>query len=440
LVAVTLPYTHRYDTCFAPAVGGGLTPSEFNAAIKRTEPALDKLRAWHADGSLPLLRLPGARDDLAALRPVAERFRASFDDVVVLGTGGSSLGGQALYALADLGFGPPEGSPRLKFLDNVDPATFEALFARVDLARTGFIAISKSGSTAETLTQLIVCLDELRRRGLSLADHVAVITEPKDNLMRRMARQHGFTTLDHDPGIGGRFSALSLVGLLPATICGLDPAAVRAGAAAVLEPVLAKADAGTVAPAVGAALAVALTQHRGTAMSVLMPYVDRLDKLGQWYCQLWAESLGKDGKGLTPIRALGTVDQHSQLQLYLGGPRDKMFTLITSECAGQGRAVPPDLAADKDLAYLAGRRMGDLLDAEQRATAVTLARNGRPTRVLHLETIDERAVGALMMHFMLETIVAAHLLEVDAFDQPAVEEGKVLAREYLGVMGRKAAQ
>ena len=437
---MTVPYTHRYDTCFAPAVGGGLTPSEFNAAIRRTEPALDQIRAWHADGSLPLLRLPGARDDLIALRPVAERFRAAFDDVVVLGTGGSSLGGQALYALADLGFGPPPGSPRLRFLDNVDPATFEALFQGATLARTGFIALSKSGSTAETMTQLIGCLDELRRQGLKLAEHVAVITEPKNNVMRRMAKQHGFTTLDHDPNVGGRFSALSLVALLPATICGLDAVAVREGAASVLDPILAKAEAGTVAPAVGAALAVALNEHRGIAMSVLMPYVDRLDKLGQWYRQLWAESLGKDGKGITPIRALGTVDQHSQLQLYLGGPRDKMFTLITSECAGQGRVLPPDLAGDKDLAYLAGRRMGDLLDAEQRATAVTLARNGRPTRVLHLETVDERAVGALMMHFMLETIIAAHLLEIDAFDQPAVEEGKVLAREYLGLTGRKAAQ
>jgi glucose-6-phosphate isomerase len=360
---VAVPYTQRFDTCFAPAVGGGLTPSEYNAMLRRSEGGLQRLRAWHADGSLPLLRLPAARDDLVALRPTAERFRRDFDEVVILGTGGSSLGGQALYALSDLGFGPPPGSPRLRFLDNVDPATFEALFDRVQLSRTGFIAISKSGSTAETMTQLIVCLDALRREGLPLAQHVAVVTEPKNNAMRRMARQHGFEALDHDPNIGGRFSALSLVGLLPAMICGLDPVAVREGAAAVLDPVLRGDEAGTVAPAVGAAIAVGLNRHRGIGVSVLMPYVDRLDKLAQWYRQLWAESLGKDGKGTTPIRALGTVDQHSQLQLYLAGPRDKMFTLITSACAGQGRGPPPDLAADKELDYLRGRRMGDLLDA-----------------------------------------------------------------------------
>ena len=154
--------------------------------------------------------------------------------------------------------------------------------------------------------------------------------------------------------------------------------------------------------------------------------------------QLWAESLGKDGKGTLPVRAVGTVDQHSQLQLYLAGPADKLFTVILTEAAGTGRVVPPELAQGEALSYLAGRKMGDLLDAEQRATAETLIRHGRPTRLLRLGRVDEAAMGALMMHFFLETIITAHLWSVDPFDQPAVEEGKILARQYLGKMRKPA--
>jgi glucose-6-phosphate isomerase len=168
-----------------------------------------------------------------------------------------------------------------------------------------------------------------------------------------------------------------------------------------------------------------------------MPYIDALGPFGLWFRQLWAESLGKDGTGSTPIRAMGTVDQHSQLQLYLAGPADKFYTLILVPQAGKGARVAPDLAEDQALSYLAGRTMGDLLEAEQRATLETLAANGRPVRALVLPRLDERAMGALMMHFMLETIIAADLLGVNPFDQPAVEEGKRLAREHLSGMAGK---
>ena len=435
-----MPYDHQTATCFSETIGdGGIARSDFDPVLAHTAGALEAIRAAHGDGSLPMLRLPAARDDIDALKPVVDRFRTSFDDVVVLGTGGSSLGGQTLCALADLGFGPPPGAPRLHFMDNVDPATFAALFAALDPARTGFIAISKSGSTAETLTQFLICLDAVRAAvGADDAGrNFAVVTEPGDNPLRRIAARFAIETLDHDPLIGGRYSALSLVGLLPALIAGLDAAAVRRGAADVLDPVLAGAPPEKIEPAIGAALAVALLRMRGISLSVIMPYSDRLAHFGLWFRQLWAESLGKQGTGTTPIRALGTVDQHSQLQLYLDGPADKMFTVIVLDCAGTGALVPADLAADPALAYIAGRTMGDLLDAEQRATAETLARTGRPTRIMRLAALDERALGALMMHFMLETIIAAHLLGVDPFDQPAVEEGKVLTRDYLaGAAGR----
>jgi glucose-6-phosphate isomerase len=214
----------------------------------------------------------------------------------------------------------------------------------------------------------------------------------------------------------------------------LDVAALRAGAGEALDACLNAATPADSAPALGAAIAVGLQEQRGIATTVIMPYLDRLQHFGLWFRQLWSESLGKDGKGTTPIRAMGTVDQHSQLQLYLAGPADKMFTLVTADVAGMGESVSPDLASDPSLAYLVNKRMGDLLDAEQRATEQSLIRNGRPTRRFHIARLDEKTLGALLMHFMLETIIAADLFGVNAFDQPAVEEGKVIARQYLGEM------
>jgi glucose-6-phosphate isomerase len=319
-------------------------------------------------------------------------------------------------------------------MDNVDPATFAELLTRLDLAKTAFVPISKSGGTAETLTQLFVVLEALEAKvgKTKLADHLLTITEPRDNALRRIAQRVGGPILDHDPGVGGRFSVLSLVGLLPAMAAGLDVVAIREGAAGVLDATLAAKAAADSEPAIGAALSMALCRERGIATTVLMPYVDRLSYFGLWFRQLWAESLGKQGFGTTPIRAMGTVDQHSQLQLYLDGPSDKMFTLVIRDTAGEGAKVRREaLAGDASLDYLAGHSLGDLLLAEANATAATLAKNGRPTRIMRIGKLDERVMGALLMHFMLETIIAADLLRIDAFDQPAVEEGKVLTRQYL---------
>ncbi len=411
----------------------GLERPDYEAALARTEPALAQLREWRSAGGLPLLALPGARDDLKALAPHAALFRARFDDVVVLGTGGSSLGGRSLYALADAGWGPPQRTPRLHFMDNVDPHSFDALFGSLDPSRTGLLAISKSGGTAETMAQALACFGWLQAAGADVSVHALVIAEAADNPLRRLAARHGVTALDHDPGVGGRYSVLSLVGMLPALIAGLDAAAIRAGAAAVLDGTLAAALPVECPPAVGAAVNVALAETRNVGGTVLMPYSDRLAPFALWFRQLWAESLGKDGKGTTPINAVGTVDQHSQLQLYLAGPNDKMFTVVMTQ--GGGEAVDTAIAADPALDYLTGRSLGDLLDACQRGTADALAAAGRPVRIISVESVDERTLGALMMHFMLETIIAAHLLGIDPFDQPAVEDGKQRARRYLDGMG-----
>lgn len=427
-------YNHVIDDALESKVGKqGLPRTVLDRELAKAAKALDKFRQWKADGTLPLLSLPGTRDDLALVKPHAARF-TKFEHVIVLGTGGSSLGGQTLVALKDQGFGPLQGHPKLWFMDNVDPSTFTELAARLPLARTGLIVISKSGTTAETLTQFLTLLPEFEAKvGKDrLAEHVIAITEPSDNALGRLAGRIGCPILDHDPKVGGRFSVLSLVGLLPAMIAGLDVGAVREGAASVLDPVLEASDAGDLPPAIGAALSVGLARERGVGTTVLMPYCDRLGYFGFWYRQLWAESLGKGGNGTTPVRAMGTVDQHSQLQLYLGGPADKMFTVLILDTAGQGRKIAADaLGGDKALAYLEQQSLGDLLLAEADATAATLAKNGRPTRIMRIATLDERVMGALMMHYMLETMFAAHLLGVDAFDQPAVEEGKILTRQYL---------
>jgi glucose-6-phosphate isomerase len=433
-----MSYVHLTSSCFSDVLGThGLDRGRFDVLLEKTKPVLETLRAQYTDRTLPLLRLPELTDDLAALEPVAARYRDQFDDVVILGTGGSSLGGQTLCRLANVGFGPCEGTPKIHICDNVDPHSSSVMLEQLVLERTGFLVISKSGSTAETMMQFLVCLKAVQ--GVVGKDkasaHFTAITEPGDNLLRRIAIKYDMTILDHDPDIGGRYSALSLVGLLPVMIAGLDAKAIRDGAASVLKPVLKGEAPENIAPAVGAAISVGLATENNILSTVMMPYVDRLADFSLWFRQLWAESLGKQGKGTTPINALGTVDQHSQLQLYLDGPRDKMFTIIMLSCAAGGPSVDPALADDDALAYLSGKSVGDLMDAEQHATAETLIRNKRPTRIIQLDRLDETVMGALMMHFMLETIIAAHLFEVDPFDQPAVEEGKILTRKYLAGEG-----
>jgi glucose-6-phosphate isomerase len=416
----------------------GVAAGDLADAIGRTGAALDWLRARHADGGLPLLRLPAEGGDLAATQEAARRLTQGATDIVLLGTGGSSLGGQALAQLAGHavpGLGLLRDGPRLHFMDNLDPTTFAALLERLPLPQTRFVAISKSGGTGETLMQTIAVLDALKGAGLAprIPDLFLGLSEPirdgKPNGLRALLGAHKVAMLEHHPGIGGRFSVLTNVGLLPAAMLGLDVRAIRAGAHAALATVLDQRAASEVPAAVGAALSVALA--RGKPIAVMLAYADRLERFARWYVQLWAESLGKDRKGTTPLAALGPVDQHSQLQLFIAGPRDKLFTIVTVAAAGLGPRMSADLARLAGEPDFAGRTMGDLVAAQGRATAETLARNGCPVRTIHLERLDATSLGELLMHFMLETIIAAHLLGIDAFDQPAVEEGKVLAKRYL---------
>jgi glucose-6-phosphate isomerase len=434
-----MPLLQSIDHARAERLGAaGVAASAFADALKATGEALAGLRERHADASLPLLRLPAKSDDLAATREAARRLTGGASDIVMLGTGGSSLGGQTLAQLAGYnvpGVGLLRSGPRLHFIDNLDADTYGMLLGKLPLATTRFVAISKSGGTGETLMQTAAALAAVRDAGLAarIPELFLGLTEPaKDGRrsgLRTLFDEYGVAMLDHDPGVGGRFSVLTNVGLLPAAIMGVDIAAVRAGAAAALAPVLEQRAPAEVPAAVGAALAVALAATKPIA--VMMAYADRLERFTRWYVQLWAESLGKDGKGTTPIGALGPVDQHSQLQLYIAGPRDKLFTIVTVGAAGRGPRIAADLARLAGEPDFAGKAMGDLVAAQGRATTETLAKNGCPVRTIHLDRLDEQSLGELLMQFMLETIIAAHLLGVDPFDQPAVEEGKVLAKRYL---------
>ncbi len=276
----------------------------------------------------------------------------------------------------------------MHFIDNLDPLSFETMLAKLPLATTRFVAISKSGGTAETLMQTIAALSALKLAGLDARNAFLGISEPvkagKRNGLRDLLGKHQVTMLDHDPGVGGRFAALTNVGLLPTAALGLDIAAVRKGAAAALAPVLAKKKAAEVPAALGAALAVSLAETKGKSISVLMAYADRLERFTHWYVQLWAESLGKNGKGTTPVAALGPVDQHSQVQLFIGGPRDKLFTIVTVAGAGLGPRIDGELAKLAGEPGLGGKTIGDLVAAEARATAETLAKNGCPVRTIQL--------------------------------------------------------
>lgn len=436
-----MPIIQSIDGALESNIGRhGVADDALKAALGRAEAALEALRARHADGGLPLLRLAGKHDDLHPIKNEARRLADSATDIVLLGTGGSSLGGQTLAQLAwhgVPGVGALREPPHLHFMDNIDPLTYAALLARLPHQTTRFVAISKSGGTAETLMQTIAALSMLKSHNLGprIPDIFLGLTEPakagKRNGLRDLLSHHHVPCLDHDANVGGRFSGLTNVGLLPAAMLGLDIVAIRSGASVALGPVLANKPAGQVPAALGAALSVALAETKGKSISVLMAYADRLERFTHWYVQLWAESLGKNGKGTTPVAALGPVDQHSQVQLYLGGPRDKLFTVISTGAAGLGPRMDAQLAKLAGEPDFGGKTLGDLVAAEARATSETLAKNGCPVRTIHLETLDEASLGELLMHFMLETIIAAHLMGVDAFDQPAVEEGKVLAKKYL---------
>lgn len=436
-------YSQDVAGCFEAAIGrSGLSPDAFDRWLAKTAPLIEELKREHADSSLPLLRVPGDEADIAAAEQALRALSDGAQTLVFFGTGGSSLGGQTLAQLA--GWNIPGGAdakqrtrPRTRFYDNLDGRTLQDGLSRLDLATTRFIVTSKSGGTAETLAQAISALSAVKAAGLEAAipKMFLGVTEPsapgKANGLRTLLSKFGAPMLEHHTGVGGRFSCLTNVGLLPAIARGLDARAIRAGAASVVDNLLNATAPTQFAPAVGAATAIALSKEQGVRTLVMMPYSDRLGRMAAWFVQLWAESLGKSGEGTTPLAAVGPLDQHSQLQLYMDGPREHYLTILRVASAGVGPRLDAGLAQIAGADMLGGHTVGDIVDAQAHAVPQALARAGRPVRTFDLLKLDEFSLGALLMHFMIETILAGRLLGVDPFDQPAVELAKVLTRERL---------
>lgn len=427
-------YRQITDFCMQDAIGvHGLSPEEIQGAVTSLRLGFNRIRSREFVGANPIMDIAYRADDFDELDAIAESVLKRFNHVVVVGCGGSGLSGSALLALA------PCAAPTFDFLDNIDPDMLENIFSRIELESTFFIIVSKSGTTLETLSQTYVIIDRFKKKvgRTALPVQFIIITEPEEiedkNPLRQIAREYNIRVLDHARDIGGRFSILTNVGLLPAVIAGIDIRALRRGAINVVEELYEAQSPDNFAPALGAAIQYSFYQ-RSRNISVMFPYSQRLSGFSAWYRQCWAESLGKDGKGTTPVCAMGSTDQHSQLQLYLNGQKDKLFHIITVKRNGVGDVMEV-LNTHPELAYMQGKTLGDVMAAQQKATIETLAHNRCPARVIELDKLDEEHFGALIMHFTLEIIFMSFLFEINPFDQPAVEESKKLARQYLAAGG-----
>ncbi len=392
-------------------------------------------------GGLPFHDLP--RQDLTGIERYAADRRGSFDDLVVLGIGGSSLGLLAVNAALRTPFPRFEPTPRLTVLDNIDPVRVASLLAAVDPRRTLVNVITKSGDTAETMSCFLVLRrwleDALGAAGAR--ERLVVTTDAAKGALRKIAADEGLAAFVVPDGVGGRFSVLTPVGLLPAALLGIDIRGLLAGAAA-MDRRLASPELMENPALLGAALH-HLAWQDGRRISVMFAYADQLYLLADWYRQLWAESLGKrrrlDGTerpvGPTPVKALGVTDQHSQVQLYRDGPDDKVYTFLAVDRFSAGVPIPavPKAAGLDAVAYLGGHSLEELLAAEERATEAALFRAGRPvTRIVFPEVTPE-GVGEYVHLLEATTVAAGAMFGIDPLDQPGVEAGKQYA---YGLMGR----
>ena len=447
-MAIRLDYTNM----LGDVVQGGVPLADWEAARGSYAAARSKVAALRAKGVLGFLDLPSDRRLAESVTTYARAAAGKFDDVVVLGIGGSALGPIAIRtALLPPNWNALSKSergdrPRLHVLDNVDPRTIDALLARLDLSRSLFVVTSKSGGTAETMAQYLVVRGRLNAQlGDRAVEHLVFITDPKSGALRPLSVTEKIAALDIPPAVGGRYSVLTPVGTLPAALVGVDVTAMLEGAG----DMAGRCDSDSLESnpaAIFATLQHAADVKRGRNIHVLMPYSDPLRDMADWFVQLWAESLGKHrsagdaGFGPTPLAALGATDQHSQVQLFMEGPPDKTVTFLTVAGRKSDVSIPALHGDVKDLAYLGSHRLGELLDIEQRATAGALARRGRPNMTLQLDAVDAWHLGSLFMFLECATIHAAMLYDVDPLNQPGVELGKQFTYAMLGKPGSDDAR
>jgi glucose-6-phosphate isomerase len=423
----------------ADAIGqGGVTRDEMGGLMPRVAEIARSLKAQRAAGELPLYDLPYQKAALAAIKTLGAEVRSECDALVVLGIGGSALGTKTLVGA--LG----NGVPRVVVADTVDPWSFGALLDGLDLSRTTFNVISKSGETAETMAQFLIVRDLLLRQlgAVDYAKRVVITTDSVTGALRQVVHDEGFRALDVPAAVGGRFSVLTAVGLFPAAVTGLRVDDVLAGAAWMDQRCQSDELLQHPAHLLGALLYLADTRHRQN-VAVLMPYSDRLQCFAAWFAQLWAESLGKaetiDGTpahtGQTPVAALGVTDQHSQLQLYTDGPADKVIIMIRVEDHGRELPVPAAYADLESIGYLGGTGLGKLLNLEQQATELALVQQQRPVITLSLPQINAFTLGQLFYLFEAAVVFAGALYRVNPLDQPGVEASKRFAYALLGRQG-----
>lgn len=392
--------------------------------------------------------LPYDQEDiLKDVKAAAESIRCRFDNFVVLGIGGSALGPIAVHhSLCHLRYNELEkdkrNGPRFYVEDNIDPERMAALLDVIDVEGTAFNVITKSGSTSETMAQLLIITKILRDKlGGAIGDRIIATTDRNRGNLIKIARELNLATLYVPEGVGGRFSELSPVGLLPAAVCGIDIDELLAGARYM--DALCSSRRITENPACMLAALEVIAMQKENNISVMMPYADSLKYFADWYAQLWAESLGKrydnNGKevfcGQTPVKALGVTDQHSQVQLYTEGPFDKVITFIGVERFRREVMIPHAYDHIRDVAFLSGHTLNDLISAEQYATEYAVKKSGHLSKTITLPEVNPFTIGQLICLLEMQTAYAGELLNINAFDQPGVEEGKNATYALLGKPG-----
>ena len=338
-------------------------------------------------------------------------------------------------------------APKLYVEDNVDPERMAALLSVLDLDKTVFNVVTKSGATSETMSQYLIIMNILKEKyGDKAKEHMIATTSMSKGNLIKIAKEEGLKTFFIPDGVGGRFSELCPVGLLPAAVCGIDIKAMLAGAAYMDK--LCKNKDLKKNPALISALLEYIAMNRGKNISVMMPYADSLKYISDWYCQLWGESLGKavdkNGNlvyaGQTPVKALGVTDQHSQVQLYREGPFDKVITIIAVENFRANVEISKGCDAIPDVNFLCGHTMNELINTERKATEYALTTAKRLNYTITLPEVNAFTIGELLYMFEMETAFTGAMLNIDTFNQPGVEGGKNATYALFGRKGYESTK
>ncbi|MFN4305650.1 glucose-6-phosphate isomerase [Sulfurihydrogenibium azorense] len=421
-----------YTNVMAKVIGekDGIIPQEFDEYNHIVHEIHEKILK-EKDTHFYFTKLP--YQDTQDIKTLAKEIRENFDYFVVIGIGGSALGNQMIQeAINGFNYNNFE-FPKLYILDNVDPEKFGNILDLIDIRKTIFNVITKSGSTVETMANFAIIYTTLKELlPDTYKNHLIFTTDPEKGFLRKFGQLEGIKTLDIPPAVGGRFSVLTSVGLLSAAVCGIDIDALLEGAKKA-DKICSKTSIVIENPAylIGLIHYIA-AEKKGKSISVMMPYFERLSSFVDWYRQLWAESLGKQGYGQTPVKAIGTIDQHSQIQLFREGPKDKIVTFIQVEKSLRDFKIPSDLPPE--ISYLSGYTLKEILDMELLGTRAALTKSKVPNLTITIDELNPYNLGMLIYIYELATGFTGYLYKINPFDQPAVEEGKNFA---YGLMGRK---